>query len=73
MNSTLFLTNVIAQLRILLTSSMELQFSEDGQQQALFRSMRSCRINFNEVAPTLKITKVRLGQLEKRDQTLMLN
>ena len=48
----LFLTNVIARRRALLTfsvSSVKLQFSEDGLQQALFRAMHSCCIDFIQV------------------------
>ena len=52
MNSTpLFLTDVIAGRRVLLTSDLfcvELQFSEVGLQQALYISMRSCHIDFNQ-------------------------
>ena len=53
MNLTpLFPTDVIARWRVLLilfVSSVKLQFSEDGLQKALFRSMPSSHIDFNQV------------------------
>ena len=50
LNST-FLTDVITRRRVLLTSSISSVklLSEVGLQQALFRSMHSCRIDFNQV------------------------
>ena len=45
-----FLTDVITRRRVLLTSSISSVklLSEVGLQQALFRSMSSCRIAFNQ-------------------------
>ena len=54
----LFVTDVIVRRRVLLTSSVssvKLRFSEDGLQ-ALFRSMRSCRFDFDHrFSPTVTL------------------